>query len=329
VSPPEDAEIQRRVARIEGLIQTLEESADGPTRDAARELADALIGFHGAGLARIFAALAEAGAPGRAVAEACARDDLVAALLALHDLLPRPDPSLIQLRAGRDAPVPPRPSEAPADAAPDLTFEPAGVSAVPDAAAPLLSLAVRIRSTVPDRSVQAILLRCQVRIEPQRRGYAPPEQEALRDLFGDPQGYDRTLHPLLWAHTGAAVPAFTGETVAEMALPCTHDLAAAPGRYFDALEGGEAPLLLLFSGTVFWTRADGALSAAPVAWSAEARYALPVKVFREALDRFYPDTAPILLRRDVFERLRRHRTQGRVTSWEETLTSLLDAAGAP
>jgi Family of unknown function (DUF6084) len=326
VNPPGDAEIQGRVARIEGLIQSIEEGADGPTRDAARELAAALLGFHGAGLARIFAALEGAGAPGRAVAEACARDDLVAALLTLHDLLPRPDPSLVQLRMGRDAPVPPRPS---IEATPDLTFEPAGASAVRDAAAPLLSLGIKIRNLVPDQSVQAILLRCQVRIEPQRRGYAPREQEALGDLFGDPRDHARTLLPLLWTHTGAAVPAFTGETVAEVALPCTYDLAVASGRYFDALDGGEAPLLLLFSGTVFWTRADGALQAAPIAWSKEARFALPVKVFREALDLHYPETAPLLIRRDVFERLREHRARRRFTSWEEALESLLGAAGGP
>ncbi len=194
-----------------------------------------------------------------------------------------------------------------------------------DAAAPLLSLGVRIKSRVPDQAVQAILLRCQVRIEPQRRGYTPGEEEAIGDLFGDPRSYDRTLHPLLWAHTGAAVPAFTGETVVDLALPCTYDLAVASGRYFDALDGGEAPLLLLFSGTVFWARADGALRAEPIAWSKEARFALPVKVFREALDLHYPDTAPLLLRRDVFGRLRRHRAERRFGSWEEALESLLDA----
>jgi hypothetical protein len=325
-SPP--GEIQGRVARIEGLIQAIEEGVDGPTRDAARELAAALIGFHGAGLSRIWGRLEEAGAPGRAVAEACAGDDLVAALLALHDLSPRPDPGLVQLRVGRDAPAP-QASSAKADASPDLVFEPVGASAVRDAAAPLLSLGIRIRNLVPDQGVQAILLRCQVRIEPQRRGYAPREQQALGDLFGDPADHARTLLPLLWTHTGAAVPAFTGETVADMALPCTYDLAVASGRYFDALDGGEAPLLLLFSGTVFWTRADGSLQAAPIAWSKEARFALPVKVFREALDLHYPETAPLLIRRDVFERLRTHRARRHLTSWEEALESLLDAAGPP
>jgi Family of unknown function (DUF6084) len=324
VNPPGDAEIQRRVARIEGLIEAIEGGADGPTRDAARELAAALLGFHGAGLARIFDQLADAGAPGRAVAEACTQDDLVAALLTLHDLFPRPDPGLVQLRVARDAPVPP-----PRAAAPDLAFEPTTASVVRDAAVPLLSLGVRIRSGVPDQPVQAILLRCQVRIEPQRRPYTPREEEALGDLFGDPRSYDRTLHPLLWVHTGATVPAFTGETVVEMPLPCTYDLAVASARYFDALEGGEAPLLLLFSGTVFWSEAGGALRAEPIAWTQEARFALPLDVFREARDLHYPDTAPLLLRRDVFARLRRHRAERRFTSWEEAVESLLDAARAP
>ncbi len=324
MSSPEGARIQRRVERIEGLIQAIEAGADGPTRDAARELASTLIDFHGAGLRRMWAELAGAGAAGRAVAQACAGDELVSALLALHDLTPKADPDLVQLRASRDAPVPappPLPS-----APPDLSFEPTSISPVSDAATPSLSIALRIRNRAPDQAVQAVLLRCQVRIEPQRRQYTANEDTALGDLFGDPRSHDRTPHPLLWAHTGAAVPAFTGETIVEMPLPCTYDLAVASARYFDALEGGEVSLLLLFSGTVFWSRVEGALLAEPIAWSKEARFALPVQVFRDALEMHYPGTAPLLLRRDVFERLRQHRTDRRATSWEEMLSALLDGA---
>lgn len=317
----DDLEIQRRVGKIEGLIQELEEGPESPAREAARELATALLDFHGAGLGRILEKLAAAGAPGRAIAEACMGDDLVASLLALHDL-PRMETGLVQLRTGRDAPAPRVPV-----APPELSFEPLRVSAVPFAAVPMLSLEVVVKAGRAEETVHALMLRCQVRIEPQQRSYSAVEEEMLRDLFGDPRTFDRSQRPFLWTHAVATVPRFVGETVTEITLPCTYDLAVASARYFDALQDGEVPLLLLFSGTAFIAREDGSLEAKPIPWSREARFRLPVGVWREAMDQQYPNSAPLLVRRDVFERLRRVRAERRLTSWDEALAALLDEAG--
>ena len=59
----------------------------------------------------------------------------------------------------------------------------------------------------------------------------------------------------------------------------------------------------LFSGTVFYADGNGALQVAPIPWDKEARFRLPVKAWNEMMDIYYPNSAWLCLRRDVFERL--------------------------
>ncbi len=74
--------------RIEGLIRKLESLADPEAREAATELVQSLMDFHGAGLDRLMEIVAEAGDPGYAIFDDFARDDLVASLLLLYGLHP-------------------------------------------------------------------------------------------------------------------------------------------------------------------------------------------------------------------------------------------------
>ncbi len=106
-------------------------------------------------------------------------------------------------------------------------------------------------------------------------------------------------------------------------LACTFDLAVGSARYVHALEDGEVPLLLLFSGTIFHAAPGGGLQVAQVPWTAEARFGLPLAIWRETINHYYPGCAALMLRRDVFERLHRYRAQGGFTSWEQAVESLL------
>ena len=64
------------------------------------------------------------------------------------------------------------------------------------AAEPALRFRVRIDAAGPP--VQAILLRCQIRIEPARRRYTATEQARLLELFGTPERWGQTLRSLLF-----------------------------------------------------------------------------------------------------------------------------------
>jgi hypothetical protein len=206
---------------------------------------------------------------------------------------------------------------------PELTFEVTGAAAILHAAQPMLALDVAIRNARAGEAIHAMTLHAQVRIEAQRRRYSAAEQAGLHDLFGEPGRWDVTLKPLLWAQTSVAVPRFTGATTAQLPLGCTFDFAVGSARYAHALEGGEVPLLVLFSGTVFHAPAGSALQVAQIPWTAEARFGLPLAIWRATIDHYYPGCAALMLRRDVFERLHRHRSKGGFTSWEQAVESLL------
>src|SRR5262245_52375980 len=123
-----------------------------------------------------------------------------------------------------------------------LTFVVECARAVPYAASPAIALEVRITSREP---IKALLLRCQVRIDAPARAYAPDERARLGDLFGDAS---RPVRGLLWHNATIAVPPFESSTVVAFELPASYDFTAATAKYFHALEDGNVPLTLLFSG---------------------------------------------------------------------------------
>ena len=89
----------------------------------------------------------------------------------------------------------------------DLDFEVLGVAPDPYAAAPTLLFALRICELTGER-VHSVALRCQLRIEPQRRRYTPAEEERLLALFGETPRWGDTLKPFLWTHASTMVAGF-------------------------------------------------------------------------------------------------------------------------
>ena len=106
----------------------------------------------------------------------------------------------------------------------------------------------------PDEAIHTIALRCQIQIEVTRRRYTPDEQERLLDLFGQPDRWGQTLRKLaLDTRQCRGARLFAGHgTVVDMQVPCTFDFNVAATKYFAGLADGEIPLIMLFSGTVFY-----------------------------------------------------------------------------
>jgi hypothetical protein len=214
---------------------------------------------------------------------------------------------------------------------PDLSFRVTGAKAVPFAATPLLALKLQVGNAVTAEAVHAVVLRCQVQIEAQRRGYEAADQARLFELFGEPERWGQTLRGLLWAHVNVNVPGFTGETVVDLPLPCSFDFNVAVTKYVHALQDGEIPLSLLFSGTVFYEANGDGLQVAQIPWEKEANYRLPVRVWQEMMAHYYPNGAWLCLRQDVFDRLYQYKIRHGVPTWEAALESLLppDEGGTP
>jgi len=208
----------------------------------------------------------------------------------------------------------------------ELAFDCLGAKVDRYAVVPAMSLVLRISET-SGQQVEAIALRCQVRIEPARRRYTAAEAERLNDLFGDTQRWADTLRPMQFTTVATMVPGFSGATETELPITFTYDLEVGSARYFDSLEGGEIPLLLLFSGTVF-SVVDGRIQVQQVPWSKEASYRLPVAVWREAIDAHFPNSAWIKMSRQTMADLQRFKSAYALPTWDMTLAALLERAGA-
>lgn len=209
----------------------------------------------------------------------------------------------------------------------ELVFDWTGARAERYSVVPALTLSLRISET-SGQSVDAITLRCQIRIEPHRRGYSDTEAERLHDLFGDTSRWADTLKPLQLATVPVMVPGFAGSTDLDLPVPFTYDLEIASTRYCSSLDTGEVPLLLLFSGTVFAT-VDGRLQVQQVPWSKEVTCGLPVSVWREAVDAHFPDSAWIRMSRRTLDDLARFKTRHALPTWDATLQALLGQDTAP
>jgi hypothetical protein len=126
------------------------------------------------------------------------------------------------------------------------------------------------------------------------------------------------------------LPSFTGTTDFDLALPLSYDVDVAAHKYLAALEEGDVPLLLLFSGQVFTgppTGGAGAIAVEPVPWHKEAQARLPVAAWREAMDVHFPDQAWLRVARPTWDRLAEYRSRHGLTGWDEALARLLDGAG--
>ena len=203
----------------------------------------------------------------------------------------------------------------------EVTFAVLEVSPEPYAVTPVLTARVGIAADGDD-PVHAIALRCQVRIEPLRRGYTDEEAAGLLDLFGPRERWGRTQHNFLWLHTTAMVQGFTGTTQVELPLECTYDFEVTASKYFHALRDGMIPLQFLFSGTVF-TRGEQNFSVQQVPWDREDHYDLPVSAWRKLMQLHYPNSGWLRLSRDTVDALSAFKSARGLLSYDEAVTSLL------
>jgi hypothetical protein len=207
-----------------------------------------------------------------------------------------------------------------------LAFTALDIVAEPYAAAPQLTARLRVEEST-GAVIHAIALRCQVRIEPQRRPYSQADEAELLGLFGDRSRWRDTLRPFPWMQCSAMVQGFTGTTEVDLPMPCTYDFEVTGSKYLHAIRDGFIPLVLLFSGTIF-TRGSSGFGVEQVGWDCEASYQLPVSVWQQVIELNFPGTGWLRLSRDVLHALARYQAAHGLTNWDATIESLLAAAPA-
>lgn len=205
----------------------------------------------------------------------------------------------------------------------ELQLSVESAEAVKFAATPLLAFKVRVSNTPAEELIHAVVLRAQIQLEATRRMYSPQEQERLSDLFGAPERWGQTLRSLLWTHANLTVPRFTGSAAVDLQVPCTFDFNVAATKYFHGLSSGDLPLCFQFSGTVFYQDDEGALQVSPISWDREAKFRLPLKIWKELMDEHYPNSAWLAIRRETFERLYEFKIREGIPTLEEAIERAL------
>jgi hypothetical protein len=208
---------------------------------------------------------------------------------------------------------------------PDLDFAVEGAQVLEFAAVPSLLFKLRIEN-LEDEPIRSVALNTQIRIAATQRHYDAAEQNRLLEVFGEPSRWKDTLRSLLWTHTVVQVPPFSGSTVADMPVPCTYDLEVVAAKYFYALEDGEVPLEFLFSGTVFYAGEGGRLQVERISWEKEAEFRLPVRLWKEMMQHYFPNSAWIRLRKDAFDLLYDYKIRKGLPTWEATVEALVRAS---
>jgi hypothetical protein len=206
-------------------------------------------------------------------------------------------------------------------ALPSLRFAVCDVTALEHVAVPTLLFRVRIESE--GFELRSLSLNVQLRIAPARRRYSERDQARLVELFGPPERWAEALRTFRWAQVSVHVPAFDEQTAVELAVPCTYDLEVATAKYFYGLDEGDVPLEFLFSGTIFFPGDGSSLQTAQIPWDCEASYAMPVRVWKDAMELHFPGSAWLRVRDDVFDRLAAYKAQRALPTWDATLDDLL------
>ena len=206
----------------------------------------------------------------------------------------------------------------------DLTFSILDVAAEQFSVTPRLIARIGIAAG-DDDPIQAIALRCQIRVEPLRRSYSDDEADGLLDLFGPRERWANTQRTFLWQHSTAIVQGFTGATELTMPLECTYDFEVAASKYLHALRDGTIPLLFLFSGTVFVPGERG-FSVHQVSWECEAQHELPVAVWSDLVRIHYPNAGWVRLGHDTVAALAAYKSARGMLDFEDAVTTLLAEA---
>jgi hypothetical protein len=197
-----------------------------------------------------------------------------------------------------------------------------GARSVRHAAAPMMALDLQV-SEPSGREVYMIALSIQMMIEPARRDYDALTRERLSGLFGAPERWSVTTRSLLWAQLDVVVPAFTGSTTVAVPVACSYDLELAAAKYMHGLPGGHVPLALHFNGMIYYPDERGGLQMVLVPWACTAEHRMPVAVWRETVEHYYPDRGWVGLGSGTLLALEHERVARGVPTYDACVRALL------
>ena len=79
---------------------------------------------------------------------------------------------------------------------------------------------------------------------------------------------------------------------------------------------------MMFSGTVFEKGAHG-MQVSQIPWSKEANFRLPVRVWQEMIDHYFPNSGWLRLNRETLSDLMKFKSRRALATWDEVIETLL------
>jgi hypothetical protein len=214
------------------------------------------------------------------------------------------------------------PETGPRQHEPGLRLTIAGVRAIPHAAAPTLSFTLRVDDD-SDREVFMAGLSVQIQIEPAKRTYDPESKAKLTELFGDPHRWTTTAQRMHWTSQSVLLGSFTGSTTAQIEVLCNYDIELAAAKYFHSVTDGEIPLAFHFNGSVYYSSDNGRLQVVQVPWDTSADFKLPLSVWKEMIDSYYPFRGWVPVHRDTLDALQRRKARLGAPTLDAAIIELL------
>jgi hypothetical protein len=209
---------------------------------------------------------------------------------------------------------------------PELNFDILSAEIKPYAAAPTLIFKLKITNEIENEEVYAAGLKTQVRIDAMHRKYEQETKARLREVFGTPERWGQTLKSLYWKQITVPVPRFTGQTVVDIPLECSEDISAAAGKYMHAVEEGPVPLAFIFNGSIFYNGHEKNVQVKQLPWDKEAVYALPIEVWDNLLDSYFPDSKWLRVPNKIFDKLNTYKAKNAHPTLNYCLETLVNDA---
>ncbi len=104
---------------------------------------------------------------------------------------------------------------------------------------------------------------------------------------------------------------------------CNYDVELAAAKYFHSVTDGEVPLAFHFNGSIYYSGDDDRLQIVQVPWDTSIDFAMPVSVWKEMIDSYYPFRGWIPVHRDTLDALQRLKARLGAPTLDAAVTELL------
>jgi hypothetical protein len=205
---------------------------------------------------------------------------------------------------------------------PHLKFRITGVRAVEHAAAPTLSFTMEIEDT-SGREVFMSGLTVGIHIEPAKRAYQEQDKAKLVELFGEVHRWKTTAQRMVWSIETVLLPSFTGKTRVEVRVACNYDLELSAAKYFYSVSDGEIPLAFHFNGSIYYAADAGRLQVVQIPWDSICDFKMPIEVWSEMIDSYYPYRGWVPVHRDTLDALQRLKANRGSPTFDAAISELL------